>query len=282
MRGKMRTNKLISFYLRKLLPTPLTGLIVRLKGTGTREQPKMVTPQNAKSLKCTIVYNQYGSFCTPDTYKYDEPVQYTYRGEQYEAESIDHIRGLNLNGDIIHAGAYFGDSIPGLATALKSDAKLWAFEPNEESYRCAQITILLNNLTNVHLENCALGESEGTLNLLTQHESSTKKLGGTARVVEHQTEKTRAVRVRKLDDIIPENRKIALIHLDVEGFEEQVLRGAQKILARDKPYIIVEVNLKKNYQVLERIGYSFVVGLDQRNQHEGFRNALFSYTKELS
>lgn len=275
-------DKLASFYLRKYLPSPLTKLIVRLKGTGTLETPTEVTPQNSKSLKCTIAYNQYGSFCTPDSCKYDEPVQYTYRGEQYESESINYIQGLDLKGDIIHAGAYFGDSIPGLANALPKHSKLWTFEPNPESYRCAKITILLNNLENVHLENCALGDTDGTLHLQTQRNGTTKKLGGTTRVVGNSTDKTIEVSVRRLDEIIPSERKVGLIHLDVEGFESQVLNGALKIIARDKPLIIVELSKEENCEILERLGYSVVVELDKLQQHKGFRNALFAYTKELS
>ncbi len=282
MRGKMRKDKLASFYLRKFLPTPLTALIVRLKGTGTLELPKKIVPKNPQSLRCTIAYNSYGAFCAPDSCKYDEPVQYTYRGEQYEAESINYIQGLDLKGDIIHAGAYFGDSIPGLANALPEHAKLWAFEPNPESYRCAEITILLNSLQNVHLENCALGETEGTLHLQTHRNDTDKKRGGTTRVVESPTDKTLEVSVKALDKIIPSERKIGLIHLDVEGFEKQVLSGAQKIIARDKPLIIVELSKEETCQVLERMGYSMTVELDQLQQHKGFRNALFTYTKELS
>lgn len=48
------------------------------------------------------------------------------------------------------------------------------------------------------------------------------------------------VELKKLDNIIPKEDKISLIKIDVEGGEFDVLKGAIKILKRDKPIIIFE------------------------------------------
>ena len=69
-------------------------------------------------------------------------------------------------GDIIHAGTYFGDFLPGISDALREGAMVWAFEPNSENYRCARITIELNGLHDrVKLTHAALGSSEGTVTI---------------------------------------------------------------------------------------------------------------------
>jgi len=70
----------------------------------------------------------------------------------------------------IVSGAYFGDTIPGLSDTLSKDSKLWAFEPKLESFRCAEITILLNKLNKVELFNFGIGEINATLNLLVRNE----------------------------------------------------------------------------------------------------------------
>jgi FkbM family methyltransferase len=51
------------------------------------------------------------------------------------------------------------------------------------------------------------------------------------------------VQLNTLDTIIDEQTKINLIKIDVEGAEYLVLNGAQKLLARDKPYVIFEHGL---------------------------------------
>ena len=66
-------------------------------------------------------------------------------------------------GDLVHAGTYFGDFIPALSRVCAPDAKVWAFEPNPENYRCALITTTLNNLHNVEIKNAGLGSQEGSM-----------------------------------------------------------------------------------------------------------------------
>ena len=49
-----------------------------------------------------------------------------------------------------------------------------------------------------------------------------------------------SVRTQRLDSLIPEDIKIDLIKIDVEGAEGLVILGALEIIKRDKPYIIFE------------------------------------------
>jgi len=143
MNSSAKNVKSIRLFLINNLPRSIVAIIVKIKGGGVIDHPIYIKSQNNNSLECTIAYNKYGAFCTPNSCKIDEPVQTTYRGEQYEEKTLEYIKALNLSGDIIHAGAYFGDTIPGLSDTLSKDSKLWAFEPKLESFRCAEITILL-------------------------------------------------------------------------------------------------------------------------------------------
>lgn len=51
------------------------------------------------------------------------------------------------------------------------------------------------------------------------------------------------VELKKLDEIIPEDLNIDFIKIDVEGAELQVLKGAEKILSKNKPIILFEFGL---------------------------------------
>lgn len=217
-------------------------------------------------LNCVVAYNDYGGFCVPLSSYFTSPSQKIIRGEQYEEDSLKYIRSRNLTGDIIHAGAYFGDTLPALSQA--TSGIVWTFEPNKENFKCAQITALINDLSNVKLFENALGSVQETRKLQTV--SNGIVLGGTSRISEEGED----VAVKPLDDIIPRARKISLIFLDVERFEEEVLKGAQTILEQ-KPTIIVELNNPDIEKIMTSFGYHYVKGLDKRKWMEGFRNGVF-------
>lgn len=282
MRGAIRKKKKIAYAIQKYAPYWFVQWIVYLKGTGTLTTPHMTEVKNRHSLQCTIARNSYGTFCTPDSCKYDEPVQSVYRGEQYEADTIEYIRRLELPGDIVHAGAYFGDTLPALATCIEAGAHIWAFEPNIESYRCAKITLLLNDLNMVTLQNIGLGNKNETAFLQTYSSTDSKivTLGGASCILDAPTDNTQEVQIKKLDDILPMDRCISLLHLDVEGFESDVLAGAREVIKKWKPIIIVEVNNDEIYSTMEKIGYVFEVGLEPRKWRDGYRNAVFKKKKK--
>jgi FkbM family methyltransferase len=66
------------------------------------------------------------------------------------------------------------------------------------------------------------------------------------------------VAVKRLDEIVPTDRRISLIKIDSEGAELLVLKGAPDLIARDRPAIIFECGV--DHRVSDRPGdalYSF-------------------------
>ena len=87
-------------------------------------------------------------------------------GDVWEAETIEFMSVNAPEGDIVHAGSYFGDFIPALSRSRKSGAKVWVFEPNPENFRCAKITIYINELENVQLIKACLGAEKATIPMM--------------------------------------------------------------------------------------------------------------------
>lgn len=48
------------------------------------------------------------------------------------------------------------------------------------------------------------------------------------------------VPVARLDDLVPSDRRVSLLKVDVEGGELGVLRGAARVLGRDRPWVLFE------------------------------------------
>lgn len=161
-------------------------------------------------LNVSVAYNNYGAYCVPLSSQYRTLNQRILKGEVFEPDTIQFLCDKAGEGDIIHAGTCFGDFLPAISKAIHRDGHVWAFEPNSENYRCAQITVTLNHLSNVHLINAGLGEMASTDGLVS------------------------------LDEIIPPDRHISIVQLDVEGHEEQALKGARKLIERCRPILVLE------------------------------------------
>lgn len=191
-------------------------------------------------LHCCIAYNKYGGYCVPLSSKHRPAARCIMRGKVFERETIRYVTAHCGEGDIIHAGAYFGDFIPVFARAC-SDHNVWAFEPNPENYACASMTVQINQLDNVVLTNAAVGAAAGTAEMKVRDKLGRSTGGGSSIVQKRRvTTQTIHVPVMAIDDVVPSDRHVSLIQLDVERYEEQALRGAIKTIERCRPILILE------------------------------------------
>lgn len=183
--------------------------------------------------------NRYGRYCVPDGLERRPAVRAVRQGRVYEPHTIAFMRAHAGEGDVIHAGTFFGDFLPGVSAALASDAILWAFEPNPGSHACATETIALNSLGNVRLTHAALSDRDGAI-LFRTHNEKGAPLGGLSHFTEKPGDGVTEVPATSLDKVIPPDRNITILQLDVEGHEQHVLSGAGEIISRCKPIVILE------------------------------------------
>ncbi len=189
-------------------------------------------------LECGVFYNRFGAYCVPDSCRHRPAAQRIMAGQVWEQETLAFIREAYSGGDIVHAGTFFGDFLPALSRTA-AGGKVWAFEPNPESYRCASITALLNGLDNVVLTCAALGEAMAVESFVTR-DAEGRALGGASHVAMAGETSDAETRTVAIDAVVPADRRVGVIQLDVEGYEQQALAGALRTIARDRPAIILE------------------------------------------
>jgi FkbM family methyltransferase len=116
---------------------------------------------------------------------------------------------------------------------------VWGFEPNPQAFRCLQRTWSVNGMNLAHLRHVALGDHIGKHRLhYYLHELANATLladGGMLRVIPEGEPLEHEILVEPLDGLFSGSR-VAAIKIDAEGFEPQILRGAQRVLA-DNPAI---------------------------------------------
>lgn len=196
---------------------------------------------DADVLDCKIASNRFGSYCVPAGSAGRPAAQAVLRGGVYEPETIDFIRAHCGDHDVVHAGTYFGDFLPALSSGLGEGALVWAFEPNSESHRCAEVTLLLNRIDNVRLRNAGLGAAAGE-SLVQVANKNGRALGGASRIVDDVEDGvvTEQVAIVAIDDVVPADRTVGILQLDVEGFEQQALSGAFATIDRCRPVLVLE------------------------------------------
>jgi FkbM family methyltransferase len=198
-----------------------------------------------------IASNDYGLYCLPRRALHRPACQAILRGRVWEAETLKFLID-NAAGDIVHGGTFFGDFLPALSGAYD---RVWAFEPNPDSSKCADITIRLNELTNVELRNSGIGAASASVSLQTERDGV--YLGGGSFVVD----KPGDVRLEAIDDILPYDRHVGMIHFDVEGYEGPALAGARKTIERCRPILVLE-NLPgpiEGYEVRMRLNDNHIL-----------------------
>lgn len=200
-----------------------------------------------------LARNKHGQYCVPVESLHRACAMRIMQGGVWEGPTLAAIGRLYRGGDIVSAGAYFGDFLPFLCRlAAAQEARVWAFEPNAMNHRCAQITCLLNTLDNCTLLHGGLGAQPGMVTVKT-HDNHGQSLGGGSRVVQGRpgTERARFedVRIYSIDATLAEAeardgtpRAVGLIQLDVEGHELPALEGAAAMIARDRPLLVLETH----------------------------------------
>jgi FkbM family methyltransferase len=128
---------------------------------------------------------------------------------------------LRANDLFLDVGANIGSYT--ILAASVCRARVIAFEPDPDTARVLRRNIAINHLSALaDVREAALGGIHGQI-------AFTVGLDTMNRVAGPDDESVQIVPIRRLDDI-PDAETPTLIKMDVEGFEEQVLSGASRIL----------------------------------------------------
>jgi FkbM family methyltransferase len=172
---------------------------------------------------------------------------------------------LRKNDIIIDAGANIGTMTLGSSLIVGSKGKVYSIEPHPRTFNFLKGNILLNRFTNIETFNVALGSSSGNISF------SNKKSDDQNAVV--MNENGTSVPIRRLDELIDSNN-IALLKIDVEGYEKFVLMGTTKLFKYIE-CVIVEVWAKAKYDSTPDSVYDILLD----NNFQLFR---FSGIREIS
>lgn len=150
------------------------------------------------------------------------------------------------------------------------------------------------------MSNYALSNNDGDTNLRIPNRSSSLFKNNIEEIYKlgcatiHQSNnfinyKAFSVKKKKLDKIIPKDKEISFIKIDVEGHEEAVIQGAEKILQNNKPVLLVEIeerhsskNILHTIKYINSLGYkrffvknNVLIKIDKFTQEDKNNNFFF-------
>ncbi|WP_347489320.1 FkbM family methyltransferase [Desulfoscipio sp. XC116] len=153
--------------------------------------------------------------------------------DKYFIDTLRHPEWFNTK-CIIDAGAFIGDSA--LILAPMTSGKVYAFEATTEYFEMMKQTLRINQLENVEPIHVALGASNGTVEINVASSSSSINVPtGTLQYKE-------TVRMMILDDFVEENMiEVGLIKVDIEGYEREFLKGAERTIKKQRPTLLLSI-----------------------------------------
>lgn len=164
----------------------------------------------------------------------------TRRGGIYEHYIHDYIRDnvYTNNKNIIDIGANFGFHTLEFADVV-GEGMVYAFEPQRVVYYQLCANALLNGYSNITAYNIALGDHSNFLQMENPDYFNEDTINIGNAHLNAYTQKYNIVEVRTLDSYKFSN--VAVIKIDVQGYEPFVLDGAKETIRNNRPVIFIEV-----------------------------------------
>ena len=177
-----------------------------------------------------------------DVYKYEKyllPIDHFEVSVFYYKHEI-----MNINKDyikdksIIDVGGFIGDSA--LILSDYTNHNVYTFEPSKHNFENMLKTIKINNKKNIIAINKGLGKKSSKEKLYFYGSASTANENNVVNSV--SSEYSEEIEIITLDNFVADNNLlVGLIKVDIEGLEQDFLKGAENTIKTQKPTLIISI-----------------------------------------
>lgn len=202
-------------------------------------------------MKHIIAKNKYGEYSIPEFMTSFGSRRTVHEGGVHEPDTIEYMISNCEQGDIIHAGTSFGSFLPALSKSCSG--LIWTFEPSLMLFKGAQDTIRLNSLKNIKINNIGLSDKPDNAWIRSLAECpavfSNERY---EKLLPRRKPEFESIKLDAIDNLIPQDRDVSILQLDVEKGEDAAMRGALNLIKRCSPILIIESLGKGRSGKLER------------------------------
>lgn len=174
-------------------------------------------------------------------------------GEYNEAEHEFLASLLGDGDDVIEVGSNIGSHTVGLSKAVGPTGKVIAIEAQPAIFRVLNANLALNGLSNVTTHAIGCSDSRGTMIApIIDYTVAREHNSGAVSLTQNGT--GAPIPVFPLDELVEDMPHLRLLKIDVEGMEQQVLQGANQLIAKRRPMLYVENDrIEKSNALIEWI-----------------------------
>lgn len=190
--------------------------------------------------------------------------------DKYFIEEFNDKKNIRTK-NIIDVGGFIGDTA--VVFSDYTDKSVYVFEPVETNFSDLKKTIELNNSKKIIPYKLALGSENKECEINIYEPTG---VGSTIRddIIENSDTVREKIKITTLDDFV-ENKKleVGLIKVDVEGAEQDFLRGAINTIKTQKPALLIAIyhsgidffTIKTKIENL-KLGYKFKIRKATKNR----------------
>lgn len=192
----------------------------------------------------------------------DPRFEMNYANGKYEVHLQKALSAHLQPGSVVYdVGAHIGVVSMFASELVGSTGTIFAFEADPENAKRIEAHAQRNNLSQIHVFSCAVWSSAGQLSFERASAQSSRNQGNVVATSERTKQDVIVVESISLDNFAQRHPLPALIKIDVEGAEAEVLRGCEQVFSRSHPVLICEVHHRQADEDVNRWpsqrGYSF-------------------------
>lgn len=182
--------------------------------------------------------------------------------------------------DILDIGAFIGDST--VVLAQFTEKNIYAFEPGYGNFVALEKTLKMNDCKNAIPIHAGIGAHSGVAKA-----ASGLSMGVVLEAPAGDISPEEEIRVISVDEFVAQRSlKVGLIKVDVEGYEKEFLKGAEKTIREQKPALLLSMyHTAEDFFGLKPLLESWNVGYKFRvhkeiNEHIHFDTMLIAEVLE--
>jgi len=170
--------------------------------------------------KSKEIFTKVINFKISFDYNFMEGFTNDHKGQYFDKTIVPEIKNISF----LDGGGYVGDTAEEVIKNYPDFKKIWLVEPIPENIRIAKRELAVHK--NIEFLTCGVSDKKETLYF--NEEKSFSSIYGKG---------TQSVEVDTIDNIVKE--KVDFIKLDIEGAEQDALKGAKECIKKYKPVLAV-------------------------------------------